>query len=73
MKNKKGILVKYKTKDGKCQRGMAYYSDQTDDYVNTGRVFIRVTDRNFEPILNDGKKVVAIKNREDCIIIGYID
>lgn len=73
-KPKKGILVKYQNKEKKCQRGIAYYSDQTDRLIEKQQVFVRVVDnRKLEPIFKDGRQVIVIKNREDLTIIGYID
>jgi len=70
---KGGIFVQYQNKDGDTQKAMAHYEDQKQEYAQVDKVYLRLINEDFSPKMNDGKKVIALKQRTDLKVIGYFD
>lgn len=74
MSKKSGCLVQFKNSKGELRKGIALHKEQRAAFANHGKSFIRLVNDDFEPLLDDnGKKLVSVKNSDECIIIGYID
>lgn len=69
-----GSYVKYTDKAGKVQRGIAYNDEQSPEFKNVNRVFIRLIDDNFQPKLDEnGKKIIALKFSSEITVCGFVD
>lgn len=69
----KGVLFKYKDKDGTQRKCAAYNEDQTNALLENGKLVITKLDDSYEPIIENGEPVKIIKSMCYLIQIGFID
>lgn len=70
----KGVIFKYKDKDGVTVKAVALNDEQHSQFSDYGKVFLRVLDDddNFKKT-EDGKWIIAVKNGNELIQIGFWD
>lgn len=71
----KGVIFKYKGKDGKIVKAVALNNEQSPCYSNHGKVFLRILDDDYNfKKTEEGKGIVAVKNMgNELIQIGFWD
>lgn len=69
----KGVLFKYKDKDGTQRKCAAYNEDQTNALLENGKLVVTKLDDSYEPIIENGEPVKIIKSMCYLIQIGFID
>jgi hypothetical protein len=69
----KGVLFKYKDKDGTQRKCAAYNEDQTNALLENGKLVVTKLDDSYEPIIENGEPVKIIKSMCYLVQIGFID
>lgn len=68
----RGVLFKYKDKDGKECLCAAYGQDQTHDLYQKWKLLVTKLDKSYSPIIENGHPVKVIKNMSSLVQIGFI-
>ncbi len=69
-----GYILSYIDKFEHKQYGIAYYNEQTGDFKNYDRVFIRLLNEDLKPKLNEkGKQLITVKHASEITTIGFVD
>ena len=70
----KGVIFKYKDKDGVTVKAVALNDEQHSQFSAYGKVFLRVLDDDYNfKKTEDGKWIIAVKNGNELIQIGFWD
>lgn len=73
MRGNPGKIVQWIGKDG-LKTGIMYHSKQEKEFVNAKKALINHVDKDtFEPVLENGKKLIALVDISRLRIIGHID
>jgi hypothetical protein len=74
MKKNSGFIYQWTDKNGNIQIGIAYHIEQKPAFSNYKKVFLRMVDPLFQPLLDaNGKKLIALKHITELTMIGCID
>lgn len=68
----KGVLFKYKDKDGTQRKCAAYNEDQTNALLENGKLVVTKLDDSYEPIIENGEPVKIIKSMRCLVQIGFM-
>lgn len=70
----KGVIFKYKDKNGEVVKAVALNEEQNSRFSDYGKVFLRILDDDYNfKKTEDGKKLIAVKNGNELIQIGFWD
>lgn len=70
----KGVVFKYKDKDGGVVKAVALNDEQNLAFLDYGKVFLRILDDDYNfKKTEDGKGIIAVKNGNELIQIGFWD
>lgn len=68
----KGVIFKYVDKNGVMVKAVALSDEQHSHFSNYGKVFLRILDDDYNfKKMEDGKGIVAVKNGDELIQIGF--
>jgi len=74
MKKNSGFIYQWTDKNDNIQIGIAYHTEQKPAFSNHKKVFLRMVDPLFKPLLDpNGKKLIALKHITEITMIGCID
>lgn len=70
----KGIIFKYKDKNGEIVKAVALNDEQNPTFLDYGKVFLRILDDDYNfKKTEEGKGIIAVKNGNELIQIGFWD
>lgn len=70
----KGVIFKYVDKNGVTVKAVALNDEQHSQFFDHGKVFLRVLDDNYSfKKTDEGKGIIAVKNGDELIQIGFWD
>lgn len=70
----KGIIFKYKDKSGEIVKAVALNDEQHSQFSNYGKVFLRILNDDYTfKKTEEGKGIIALKNGNELIQIGFWD
>lgn len=67
-----GVLFKYKGKDGKQQKCVAYTKDQTIPLLGAGKLIVTKLDNSYNAIIENGELVKILKSMSCLVQIGFM-
>lgn len=68
----KGVIFKYKDKNGEVVKAVALNDEQHSQFYNHGKIFLRILDDDYNfKKTEDGKRIIAVKNGNELIQIGF--
>lgn len=74
MKDTEGYIVEYTKKDGSKQQAYMRHKEQTKNYSDYQRAFLRLINKEGDFMTNEeGKKVIAVKHLSELTRIGFVD
>lgn len=68
----KGVMFKYRDKDGTQRRCVAYTKDQTISLLAADRLIVTKLDDSYDPIIENGEPVKIIKSMCYLVQIGFM-
>lgn len=70
----KGVICKYKSKDGEVVKAVALNDEQHSQFSDYGKVFLRILNDDYTfKKTEEGKGIIAVKNGNELIQIGFWD
>lgn len=70
----KGVIFKYKDKNGVTVKAVALNDEQHSQFYDHGKVLLRILDDNFNfKKTEEGKGIIVVKNGDELIQIGFWD
>ena len=70
----KGIIFKYKDKNGAIVKAVALNDEQHSNFSNYGKVFLRILNDDYTfKKTEEGKGIIALKNGNELIQTGFWD
>lgn len=70
----KGVIFKYVNKAGETIKAVALNEDQSPAYSDFRKVFLRILNDDFTfKTTDEGKRIVAVKNGDELVPIGFWD
>jgi hypothetical protein len=70
----KGVIFKYKSKNGEMVKAVAFNKEQDSCFSDHGKVFLRILDDDYNfKKTEEGKGIIAVKNGDELIQIGFWD
>lgn len=70
----KGVIFKYKNKDGEIVKAVALNDEQESCYSDHGKMFLRILDDDYNfKKAEDGRGFFAVKNGNELMQIGFWD
>ncbi|TGY38243.1 hypothetical protein [Bacteroides caecimuris] len=70
----KGVIFKYKSKDGEVVKAVALNDEQHSQFSDYGKVFLRILNDDYTfKKTEEGKEIIAVKNGNELIQIGFWD
>lgn len=69
----KGVMFKYRDKDGTQRRCVAYNEDQNNSLMSQGKLVVTKLDSSYKTITENGEPVKIIKSMRYLTQIGFID
>jgi hypothetical protein len=74
MSKQSGYLITYTDNGGNLQKGIVYYSEQSQQFVKVEKVFIRLCNDDLTPKLDEHqKRLVTLKQADQIKITGFIN
>lgn len=68
----KGVMFKYRDKDGTQRKCVAYTKDQTISLLAADRLIVTKLADSYDPIIENGKPVKIIKSMCCLVQIGFM-
>lgn len=70
----KEVIFKYKSKDGEVVKAVALNDEQHSQFSDYGKVFLRILNDDYTfKKTEEGKGIIAVKNGNELIQIGFWD
>lgn len=69
----KGVMFKYRDKDGTQRRCVAQNEDQNNSLMSQGKLVVTKLDSSYKTITENGEPVKIIKSMRYLTQIGFID
>ena len=70
----KGVIFKYVDKNGVTVNAVALNDEQHSQFYNYGKMFLRILDDDYNfKKTEEGKGIIAVKNGDELIQIGFWD
>lgn len=70
----KGVIFKYVDKNGVTVKAVALNNEQHSQFSDYGKVFLRVLNEDLTfKTTDEGKGIIAVKNGDELIQIGFWD
>lgn len=68
----KGVIFKYMDKNGVTVKAVALNDEQDSQFSDYGKVFLRLLDDDYSfKKTREGKGIIAVKNGNELIQIGF--
>lgn len=68
----KGVIFKYMDKNGVTVKSVALNDEQDSQFSDYGKVFLRLLDDDYSfKKTREGKGIIAVKNGDELIQIGF--
>ena len=68
----KGVIFKYMDKNGVTVKAVALNDEQDSQFSDYGKVFLRLLDDDYSfKKSREGKGIIAVKNGDELIQIGF--
>lgn len=68
----KGVIFKYMDKNGVTVKTVALNDEQDSQFSDYGKVFLRLLDDDYSfKKTREGKGIIAVKNGDELIQIGF--
>ena len=68
----KGVIFKYMDKNGATVKAVALNDEQDSQFSDYGKVFLRLLDDDYSfKKTREGKGIIAVKNGDELIQIGF--
>lgn len=74
IKMSKGVIFKYVDKNGVTVKAVALNDEQHSQFSDHGKVFLRILNDDYTfKKTEEGKGIIAVKNGDELIQIGFWD
>ncbi len=69
-----GILYKYVNKDGQIQKAKALHMEQTPNFTDYDKLFLRLLNDDLSDKTNNkGQKMISVRHIDEVTQVGYTD
>ena len=70
----KGIIFQYENKNGEIVKAVALNDEQHSEFSDYGKIFLRILNDDYTfKKTEEGKGIIALKNSNELIQIGFWD